>query len=827
MRAGHFRQRGARAGIDRNSPVERASANSAFNRIPGSQGTDSLHLSRRQAIAEALTRNAQLEIAREQTAQARARRVTAIAIPDPTLTAAFDQAAGRSRSAAPVAARRARPHHSLPRQVPAQQPDREGGHRRERVELSAAAADGRARRRRRPTTRCSPRSSIASICARRATLAADFLKKTQARYEAGTAAKLDVIQAQVGLAQSDNDLIANERDIATAQASLNRTLGRVIGAPISPTDSLDVPPPLPDSATIEQIGARQSARARDSAAAASRARTRARASSRSSGCPTSSSPSSATTSSPGSPLFTTGISLPLPALYWQHSRGDIAQAQHFEHELDATYRDTRAQVTQDVRSAYANASTAMRQVVFIRDELVPVGARSVPRRLHELQPRRIVGARSPHRSQRAARRAEPTRRRTRRREHGARRSRTRARRTRSRHWSQQQMISRFLRSVSGSGAVVVAASLAACSSEKPSTAGDTSLATANTPRNVTLTAEQRQRIKIVTVQPIAFRPVVEATGNVAFNGDKSTQVLSPVSGPATRIVVTPGAVVTRGQPLAYVSSPDFATAVADYRKAQTAFRNAKRIADRDSAALQERRAGPRRAWSRRRPTSRPPKPTSTPPCRTCARSASTKRRSRPSATGSTTAIEAIIRAPIEGTVVEKLIAEGQLLAGGKHAGFTIADLSTVWVMANVFANDLAGRRASASPSTSSPTRAARRFPAASTTSLRSPIRARRRCRCASSCRTTATCCGATCSCASRSSRATSTAASSCRVASVLRDDQNLPYVFVRRRQQRLRATPHHARHARRRHVRNRRPVSTAGDQVVADGALFLQFAESQ
>src|SRR6476660_8030626 len=58
------------------------------------QGTDSLQLSRRQAIAEALARNAQLEIAREQTAQARARRVTAIAVPDPTLTAAIDQATG-------------------------------------------------------------------------------------------------------------------------------------------------------------------------------------------------------------------------------------------------------------------------------------------------------------------------------------------------------------------------------------------------------------------------------------------------------------------------------------------------------------------------------------------------------------------------------------------------------------------------------------------------------------------------------------------------------------------------------------------------------------
>jgi cobalt-zinc-cadmium efflux system outer membrane protein len=76
-------------------------------------------------------------------------------------------------------------------------------------------------------------------------------------------------------------------------------------------------------------------------------------------------------STTGQALFTTGIALPLPVFYWQHSRGDIALSQHTEAELAATYRDTRAQVTQDVRAAYANASTAMRQVTFLRDELVP------------------------------------------------------------------------------------------------------------------------------------------------------------------------------------------------------------------------------------------------------------------------------------------------------------------------------------------------------------------------------------------------------------------------------------------------------------------------
>ena len=69
--------------------------------------------------------------------------------------------------------------------------------------------------------------------------------------------------------------------------------------------------------------------------------------------------------------------MPIPLLYWQHAKGDIAQATHFEKELEATYRDARVQVVQDVRTAYANASTAMRQAVFLRDELVPSAWRHV------------------------------------------------------------------------------------------------------------------------------------------------------------------------------------------------------------------------------------------------------------------------------------------------------------------------------------------------------------------------------------------------------------------------------------------------------------------
>ena len=49
----------------------------------------------------------------------------------------------------------------------------------------------------------------------------------------------------------------------------------------------------------------------------------------------------------------------------------------------------------------------------------------------------------------------------------------------------------------------------------------------------------------------------------------------------------------------------------------------------------------------------------------------------------------IIRSPIAGTVVEKLITPGQLLQVGTTPCFTVADLSQVWVMANIFESDLA------------------------------------------------------------------------------------------------------------------------------------------
>lgn len=334
------------------------------------QPTDSLRLTRRQAVQEALRQNPQIEAAREQTAQARARRVTAVAVPDPSLGASFDDAphpfnfgGGAARNV------------GIGLDVPFPTRTRLNG-RIASADIRAAESNTQLQQQLVAASTSATYDSLLVARRQRAillevrSLSADFLARTQARFTAGTVAKLDVIRATVDVAQSDAALIANERDIANAQAALNRLLGRVIGAPIAPADSLDVPPPLPDSTAIERValGARPELAVAENEQRGQRATTSLL---KQFWLPDLTLGVSHDYAQPGSPVFSTGIALPLPVFFWSHTKGDIAESQHRERELAASYRDLRAQVTQDVRSAYANANTALRQALFLRDQLVP------------------------------------------------------------------------------------------------------------------------------------------------------------------------------------------------------------------------------------------------------------------------------------------------------------------------------------------------------------------------------------------------------------------------------------------------------------------------
>jgi cobalt-zinc-cadmium efflux system membrane fusion protein len=48
-----------------------------------------------------------------------------------------------------------------------------------------------------------------------------------------------------------------------------------------------------------------------------------------------------------------------------------------------------------------------------------------------------------------------------------------------------------------------------------------------------------------------------------------------------------------------------------------------------------------------------------------------------------------VLAPISGEVVERLVSPGQVVQAGQTQAFTISDMRTVWVLANVYQGDLA------------------------------------------------------------------------------------------------------------------------------------------
>jgi membrane fusion protein, heavy metal efflux system len=207
--------------------------------------------------------------------------------------------------------------------------------------------------------------------------------------------------------------------------------------------------------------------------------------------------------------------------------------------------------------------------------------------------------------------------------------------------------------------------------------------------NVHLSDAQRGHIQIFEVQSAAFHRTIETTGVVDFDNDQATTVLAPFSGPVSRVLVALGQQVKKGDALASVDSPDFAAAISAYQKALATAQTNRKLADLDQDLLSHNGVAQREATQ----------------AETDAANAEADRDSAlqelvslqvPAATikeiqaGHKVArVEGMIRAPVAGTVVERLVTPGQLLDGGTTPCFTVANLSRVWVMAQIFGADLA------------------------------------------------------------------------------------------------------------------------------------------
>ena len=201
--------------------------------------------------------------------------------------------------------------------------------------------------------------------------------------------------------------------------------------------------------------------------------------------------------------------------------------------------------------------------------------------------------------------------------------------------------------------------------------------------NVILTPSQRARVRLYTVALSKYRKTIETTGVVDFDNDQATSVLAPFSGPVSQLLVAAGDVVKKGQPLAIVDSSDFAAAVSAYDKALAIAQTSRKVADADKDLLAHN------GVSQREDQQAQTDALSAEADRDAARQALISLGVDPKTLKDLqqgrqiSRVQGVIRSPIAGTVAERLITPGQLLQAGATPSFTVADLSRVWVMAQL------------------------------------------------------------------------------------------------------------------------------------------------
>jgi membrane fusion protein, heavy metal efflux system len=235
------------------------------------------------------------------------------------------------------------------------------------------------------------------------------------------------------------------------------------------------------------------------------------------------------------------------------------------------------------------------------------------------------------------------------------------------------------------------AALAGCGSgsgeaESKMTSYSSSESKADTAELFTVPQDQMAHVQVVSVEKSRLPRILRLTGAVAYNAFRTTPVFSAVGGPVVEILAEPGQSVHSGQTLLTVRSPDYSAARSTYMKALSAFelsdKNYQRatdlyahhaIAERD---LQQAESDHAQAQADLQSSE------------DALRALGLRDLDAVRKVTKTTS-EIPVLAPVGGQIVERLVGPGQLLQAGSTQCFTISDMSTVWVLVNVYQNDLA------------------------------------------------------------------------------------------------------------------------------------------
>jgi membrane fusion protein, heavy metal efflux system len=195
-----------------------------------------------------------------------------------------------------------------------------------------------------------------------------------------------------------------------------------------------------------------------------------------------------------------------------------------------------------------------------------------------------------------------------------------------------------------------------------------------------------QQLKTLTIEPVSLHQFVSqeiTEGKIAVNADRSTPVFSPYSGRITRVIAGLGDNVKAGDPLATIEASEFAQARSDLATALAQLKLARNNETRKHA-LYDAKGGSMADWLQAQADL------------STAEASLRSVRNRLRILGySEQAIDAMasdqqvgavaqIVAPISGVIVDRQLGPGQYAqAGAASPVFTIADMSSVWMVGNV------------------------------------------------------------------------------------------------------------------------------------------------